>query len=77
MMRDHTNNDWKQFYPKTNIFWLHYLLDKTINHVRYKTKKMKCHKTSLYNMRNLKDRILRFDSCYDFVCWYENEFNTN
>ena len=76
-MRDHTHNDWKQFYPKTNIFWLHYLLDKTIYHVNYRNRKLKCHKKYLLRLRKLKDRILDFDSCHDFACWYEHEFNSN
>ena len=74
MMRAHTNNDWQQSYPKTNIFWLHYLLDKTINNVIYKNKKSKRHRSSLLNLKKLKERILDFDSCYDFACWCENEF---
>ena len=28
MMRSHTNNEWEKFHPKTNVMWLHYMLDK-------------------------------------------------
>ena len=76
MMRDHTNNEWKQFYPKTNIFWLHYLLDKTISHVKYKNKKSKRHKNEIKKLEKLKSRVLDFNSCYEFACWYDSEIKT-
>ncbi|KAJ3342011.1 Serine/threonine-protein kinase haspin [Gonapodya sp. JEL0774] len=30
-MRDHTAKDWGGFYPKTNLMWLSYILDKLLN----------------------------------------------
>merc|ERR1711994_822571 len=73
MMREHTSNEWKKFYPKTNIFWLHYLLDKTINHVKYKNKKSKRHKNEIEKLKKLKNRVLDFNSCFEFACWHNNE----
>jgi len=32
-MREETENDWSRFTPKTNVFWIHYLLDKMLHHV--------------------------------------------
>ena len=71
MMRSHTNDEWKGFYPKTNIFWLHYLLQKTISEVKYKNKKSSCHRKGLSKLRKLKEQILDFDSCDSFVRWYD------
>merc|ERR1719273_395211 len=73
MMRTHTKNDWKGFYPKTNIFWLHYLLDKTIKEVKYKRPKTSCHRKGLFKLRSLKGHILEFDSCELFVRRYHSE----
>ena len=36
MMKQSNNNNWEQFNSKTNIFWLHYLLEKMITEVYYK-----------------------------------------
>ena len=75
MMRSHTNDNWKGFYPKTNIFWLHYLLDKTLNEVKYKTRytKAKIHRKGLSKLRLIKDRVLEYNSCQSFVRWYHFE----
>ena len=47
MMRDKVGDDWRSFYPKTNVFWLHYLLDKLIEEVPYKNTTTKLHQTSI------------------------------
>ncbi|CAG8593177.1 15293_t:CDS:2 [Funneliformis caledonium] len=31
MMREETKGDWKSFWPKTNVFWLHYIADKLLS----------------------------------------------
>ena len=68
MMQKHTSNDWRGFYPKTNVFWLHYLLDKLTSEVYYKNTKSKVHKKYLQKMRKLKnDKILNYSSAYDYV----------
>ena len=73
MMKDHTKNEWKQFYPKTNIFWLHYLENKLEHSVKYKNKKSKTHRNKLSELRNLRDNILSFDSAKDFISWYHTK----
>ena len=75
MMKDHTKNEWKQFYPKTNIFWLHYLENKLEHFVKYKNKKSKAHRNKLSELRNLRDNILSFDSAKDFISWYHTKSN--
>lgn len=34
-MRDHNENEWEWFRPKTNVYWLYYLSDKLCRHSRY------------------------------------------
>ncbi|VVC42068.1 Protein kinase domain,Protein kinase-like domain,Protein kinase, ATP binding site [Cinara cedri] len=62
MMREENNNKWELFKPKTNIYWLHYVLDKMLTSVHYKNTKQSIHKTGLDNLQKLKDAILSFES---------------
>ena len=36
MMQKENKNSWEEFNPKTNLFWLHYMLEKMITEVYYK-----------------------------------------
>merc|ERR1711971_817700 len=67
MMRSHTNNEWEKFHPKTNVMWLHYMLDKLTGEVLYKNKKSKAHASALGKMRHVKNSFLQFDSAYAYV----------
>jgi len=67
MMRSHTNNEWEKFHPKTNVMWLHYMLDKLTGEVLYKNKKSKAHRSALEKMRHVKNSFLQFDSAYAYV----------
>ena len=66
-MRTHTNGEWEGFHPKTNVMWLHYLLDKLTSEISYKNKKSKTHLSALGKMRRMKNGFLEFDSAYDYV----------
>jgi hypothetical protein len=35
LMRTETGGRWSGFYPRTNVLWLHYLLDKCLNGIRF------------------------------------------
>lgn len=66
MMKSHNNNDWEKFSPKTNVFWLHYLLDKLLNSKKYSSRS-KVHKTALNSLHHLFQNVLKFDSATHFV----------
>ena len=68
MMKQHTCDNWKNFHPRTNVMWLHYLLDKLTTDVFYKNKKSKLHRQFSAKMRGLRDSFLdSFHSAYDYV----------
>nr|XP_009861440.1 uncharacterized protein LOC100184595 [Ciona intestinalis] len=65
MMREELDNEWSQFKPRTNIFWIHYLLDKFIFHVTYKNNRTKLHSKSMKLLRELHKTVLDYHSCLD------------
>jgi serine/threonine-protein kinase haspin len=68
MMKEHTKDEWRGFFPKTNVFWLHYLLDKLSTDVYYKNKKSKVHRSAATKIRLLKDSYLDlYKSAFDYV----------
>jgi len=71
MMKAHNKEDWESFSPKTNIFWLHYMLDKMVDGVYYSKsckKTTKIYKTGMKGLKDLKERLLSdFNSASDFV----------
>ena len=67
MMQTEVNDNWEQFQPKTNIMWLHYLLDKLINAVPYKNKRSQVHKKAMREMKNIKNSIMEYSSALAYV----------
>lgn len=67
MMRDYVNGSWGEFHPKTNIFWLHYLIDKLIGEVPYKSVKSAVHRSNMMKLRALKNKILEYSSAKEYV----------
>ena len=67
MMQTEVNDNWEQFQPKTNIMWLHYLLDKLINVVPYKNKKSQVHKKAMREMKIIKNSIMAYSSALAYV----------
>uniref|UniRef100_A0A914WCI4 non-specific serine/threonine protein kinase n=1 Tax=Plectus sambesii TaxID=2011161 RepID=A0A914WCI4_9BILA len=65
MMRRANDNDWKSYCPQTNVFWLHYLIDKLIKVKRYKGKKMTNQQAT--DFLNVNDELLSFDNCSSVI----------
>ncbi|XP_014249262.1 uncharacterized protein LOC106666517 isoform X2 [Cimex lectularius] len=66
-MKKDLNNEWDIFEPKTNVRWLHYVLDKMIKEVKYKRKSAKVHKDSMTILDKIETWILDCDNCFDIV----------
>ena len=67
LMRDANGNDWEAFVPKTNIFWLHYMLDKTIRAKKYTSTRTKVHRNAIELMKTIYDSILGFNSATELI----------
>lgn len=66
MMKKNNANDWESFNPKSNVFWLHYTLDKLTTAKKYKSRS-KLHQSGLVALKTLKENILHFNSAQEFV----------
>lgn len=61
-------NVWDRYVPKTNVFWLRYLLDKMMKEVRYRRSDTKIHQSNLELIENFYASIVNFDSSYQLCC---------
>lgn len=60
-------NKWDSFSPKTNIAWLHYLLDKLCTMARYRQRSGKAHNSALQKLSRMRDGIMEFSDAVSFV----------
>lgn len=56
------SDQWSLYKPKTNIYWLHYVLDKMLKSAHYRKTSTIVHHIGLTNLSKIKDSILLFDS---------------
>lgn len=63
LMKQELQNDWSSFCPKSNIFWLHYLVLKFVSEVKYSVVKTSRHNSFMSKCRFLGKNILEYDSC--------------
>lgn len=55
---DNLRDDWKSYHPKSNVFWLDYLLSKLIDFKKYGTRKMRAADKRLAN--TVRDGLLDY-----------------
>uniref|UniRef100_A0A1B0F0A5 non-specific serine/threonine protein kinase n=1 Tax=Phlebotomus papatasi TaxID=29031 RepID=A0A1B0F0A5_PHLPP len=67
LMRNQVNNQWEKYEPFNNILWLHYIIDKMINGVRYRLKQSRKHRDAIQDMMHLRDELLNFKSASDYA----------
>ncbi|TPX61914.1 hypothetical protein PhCBS80983_g00768 [Powellomyces hirtus] len=72
-MKAETNGEWEGFFPKTNIFWIHYLIDKLLSRrmapiPRSTSKKDRAAIMSQRKlMEELSERTLQYKSCSEML----------
>ena len=67
-MREVNGNKWELFTPKTNLWWLDYMLEKMITEVSYSAKKTgKAHKSGVGKMSSLRTSLARYDTVLEWV----------
>uniref|UniRef100_A0A1A9WK01 non-specific serine/threonine protein kinase n=1 Tax=Glossina brevipalpis TaxID=37001 RepID=A0A1A9WK01_9MUSC len=67
MMRTALNDQWEKFEPKTNVFWISYIIKKFISGVSYKNNSSKIHSQYIKKLKELDESILTHTSCVDCV----------
>ncbi|XP_019599353.2 serine/threonine-protein kinase haspin [Rhinolophus sinicus] len=69
LMRKKNNNSWGDYHPYTNVLWLHYLTDKILNEMSFKTKgNTYALKQVKKNILNFHRTMLNFSSATDLLC---------
>lgn len=64
-MRKELRGKWDSHSPKTNIFWIHYLVSKLIDGVRYNPKRRS--RAVLASFKDFQDRVLSFENTTQIV----------
>ncbi|XP_019515364.1 PREDICTED: serine/threonine-protein kinase haspin [Hipposideros armiger] len=69
LMRKENNNCWGEYHPYTNVLWLHYLTDKILKEMTFKSK---CNTPAMKQMKrkilNFHRTMLNFSSATDLLC---------
>ncbi|KAM4844454.1 serine/threonine-protein kinase haspin [Thomomys bottae] len=69
LMRRETNNCWDEYHPYNNVLWLHYLTDKILNHMTFKSKcKTPAIKQMKKKLQHFYSTALNFRSATDLLC---------
>uniref|UniRef100_A0A182MIL2 non-specific serine/threonine protein kinase n=1 Tax=Anopheles culicifacies TaxID=139723 RepID=A0A182MIL2_9DIPT len=69
-MKSALQNQWNLHVPKTNVYWLHYLLDKLVSLRNYRDKSSQVHRNAMKTMKELKEVLLQFGSVHEIVTHY-------
>ncbi|KAM5308442.1 serine/threonine-protein kinase haspin [Glossophaga mutica] len=69
LMRKENNNCWGEYHPYSNVLWLHYLTDKILKEMTFRTK---CNTPSMKQTRqkilHFHKTMLNFSSATDLLC---------
>lgn len=69
LMRKENKNCWGEYHPYNNVLWLHYLTDKILNKMKFKTK---CQSAAMKqirkNLQHFHRTVLSFSSATDLLC---------
>lgn len=69
LMRKENKNCWGEYHPYNNVLWLHYLADKILNKMRFKTK---CQSAAMKQIKkklqHFHSTVLSFSSATDLLC---------
>lgn len=67
LMRKELHNRWDNYVPYTNVLWLHYVIDKMIDGVRYISTKNRTHRAFISELAVRRDIVLESKSAYDYA----------
>lgn len=67
LMRTYTKNHWAIFEPFTNVLWLHYLIDKMIDGVRYSSRRTVKHRNIIDKLMKVRDELFEYKSASGFI----------
>lgn len=69
LMRKENKNCWGEYHPYNNVLWLHYLADKILNKMRFKSK---CQSAAMKEIKrklqHFHRTVLNFSSATDLLC---------
>ncbi|XP_052050002.1 serine/threonine-protein kinase haspin [Apodemus sylvaticus] len=69
LMRKENKNCWGEYHPYNNVLWLHYLADKILNKMRFKSK---CQSAAMKQIKrklqHFHRTVLSFSSATDLLC---------
>lgn len=69
LMRKENNNCWGEYHPYNNVLWLHYLTDKILNQMTFKTKRnTPAMKQIRKKIQHFHRTMLDFSSATDLLC---------
>lgn len=67
LMQQRTENQWEVFEPYTNILWLHYVVNKMIDGLRYSSRKTIKHRLNIDHLMKLRDELIDYVSAVDYI----------
>ncbi|XP_010341990.3 serine/threonine-protein kinase haspin [Saimiri boliviensis] len=69
LMKEENHNCWGEYHPYSNVLWLHYLTDKLLKHMTFKTKhNTPAMKEVKKKIKDFHNTMLSFSSATDLLC---------